>query len=65
MSLFIRTFSMNGVVVETERVADFIEKFRLLTSRSVKHIELSTERFETVVMDIRKNRLITSVLVVT
>jgi hypothetical protein len=34
-------------VVETEHAADFIEEFRLLTSRSVKHIELPTERLET------------------
>ena len=34
---------MNRVVVETEHVADFIEEFQLLTSRSVGHIELPTE----------------------
>ncbi len=37
---------MNGVVVETEHVADFIEEFWLLTSRRVGHMRAPSWRLE-------------------
>ena len=39
--LHIGALGMNGVVVETEHVADFIEEFWLLTSCRVRHIRVS------------------------
>jgi hypothetical protein len=37
---------MNGVVVEAEHRADFIEEFWLLTSRRVRHIRSPLWRLE-------------------
>ena len=37
---------MNGVVVETEHITDFIEEFWLLTSRRVRHIRAPFWRLE-------------------
>jgi len=42
----IRTFSMNGVVVEAEDMADFIEQFWLLTSYGVRHMKSPLRRCE-------------------
>jgi hypothetical protein len=36
--IYIRSLGVNGVVVDTEHLADFIEEFWLLTSRRVRHI---------------------------
>jgi len=44
----IRALGMNGVVVKTEHVTDFIEEFWLLTSCRVRHIWSPSWRLEIV-----------------
>lgn len=48
--LHIRALSMNGVVVETECVTDFIEEFWLLTSRDVRHTGFRNSSLKRLIM---------------